>query len=391
MNKELKFSQDTLFFIILFGIITLNIDVTIINNTTLSCTIPNTILSGDYYLKIVIVDSINESRTEVICNSHLYINNIQKVNINPSPFTAENSNLPYIITLNKDNIIKAIFTILTNLNNYLLFFEGGVYNPFTSAFKCCDNNIKFKIESPNLTLLSIKSSSSIININSDYQEDELTDEILYSYLENFTNSMKQLNKSSISCINSKDERGYSLVHYIIALDYVKSLNYLITIESNILSLTSNDGYSLFEIASGRWNLNTLLYLSSLNSSLINIEIIRKGLNLAIESSMTKKDKNLEVLYFLLKQLKIEFTIEDASEKLLDSINNSHNNISKLEVLQNVIKTWLKRNKYIDLKKSTMKLQHKLKNYLQRKKFITIKNKTIIIQKAFRQWKKNNHK
>lgn len=243
----------------------------------------------------------NINNNNNIDNSTSINNNNNNSNNSISSFKKEekeNKELKYFIC--NDEVNSKIKEKFNNLSEYLSFFKGE----YTSKNVIKELHKKCFIKIENISLLS--------------------DNTVLSKLDYFVTEMKKINKEFINCLTDKDNIGYSLIHYLIIKDYVKSIKYLVDIDTDrFLSIkTNNENYNLFELASVRWKINSLILLTSLNHSIIDINTIKNSLNLAIEYSNFQENKNLEVLYMLLKQLKIEFTIEEATDKLMKLINHN---------------------------------------------------------------------
>lgn len=388
-----------------------------INNLTISIHIPNSFAEGYYYIKLILHHIFNSSLSMIclsnecinvkysIYNYNQYKNNSISYHSNISLFNEKIKNtakkekgVSVIFTLTNSKIIQNILDLLLELKKYLIFFgieieksSCNISNILNNKNNFIDNNTLLSID----TLPFIMKYESYLNENNNDNSSYLTDYNILQFLKFFYIKMKEINKDITIFLLKHDLLGYSLVHYLVSINYTHSFEYILSLDNNYINILSIDSISLYETAAGRWNMISLQKLSSISNDEIQIDILRNSLEYAIETSIYYKNKDLEVLYYLLKQLKIEFTLKNDSEKIIETIENTteDENTSifkkkeKIEYIQNYIKTWLRRMKYKDLKKSTMKLQNKLKNYLQRKRFMNMKDKVKIIQKAYRDWRK----
>jgi hypothetical protein len=92
----------------------------------------------------------------------------------------------------------------------------------------------------------------------------------------------------------------------------------------LLCKKSRDDLNAYEIAAGKWNYHSLKviinsvenedYLNSDSSSnLHNMDILKSALNIALDRGKLLINKNSELLDLLLKQIKIQYTV-DSSKK-----------------------------------------------------------------------------
>lgn len=301
-------------------------------------------------------------------------------------------------------------TYISSLNNFIKTenLEERQYNYLTPRsrrfFEISDIEIKKRLDCMVASLISYRKffersdakETSALNVGMSEALNVFinTEEDLLQFLNTYTSSVQNLGISFIKFLNQEDIHGIYLVHYATALNYLEVIKILNNLDHSLLSaLTKWEKLSVFDIAAGKWSSSTLFYLMS-NNSIKDAQTINQGLMIAFDTSSFIKSKDLEVIYLLLRHLKIEFTIGDTSEQILKTLEyEGHpqvysekelsydsnyvikNRDKYIETLQTHMRSWLTRNKYKDLKKSTMKLQSKLKNA------------TITIQKAYRSYLK----
>lgn len=299
-------------------------------------------------------------------------------------------------------------TYIGSLNNFISSesSEQREYNYLTARsrkfFELTDSDIKSRLDCMVASLLSYRKffersdakETNSFNLGENENLNLLikNEEDLLTFLKTYISSMQSLGISFIKFFNHDDVHGIYLIHYATALNYLEVIKNLHNLDHSILAtVTKREKLSVFDIASGKWCSSTLFYLMS-NNSIKDAHTINQGLMIAFDTSSLIASKDLEVIYLLLRHLKIEFTIGDTSEQILKTLEYEGNPQAKkdlafdsnyvmknkdkyIETLQTHMRSWLTRNKYKDLKKSTMKLQSKLKNA------------TITIQKAYRSYLK----
>ena len=228
-------------------------------------------------------------------------------------------------------------------------------------------------------------------------------------LEKVLDELKKINK--IDLINYCDEEGYNLLHYLSVLNFSKSL---ILLNNNKLNFTekSKDNLTVYEICAGKRNLDSLLAIIDIMENKDNekeknwydLDVYKSALFLFLEKQKSDYD-DVQILNALLKQIKIKYIIESASEKIIDNVNSSNiNDVNnneqlfidaytnrKLRKIQKAVKTWLKRNKYKSLHQSANTLIEKFKESFEGKEFSKKKNTALFIQSKIRKWLKEKHK
>lgn len=156
-------------------------------------------------------------------------------------------------------------------------------------------------------------------------------------------------------------------------------------ENNDSSSSDSESYFMNSISINKNNINLNQNKTNKKSKTsrenneikeVNIEEYEKCIN-EIEPYLDSKYEDIKDSSILLNLKNEIIEIEEEKSKDLK--------LKCASYIQNCVRTWLKRNRYIDLKKSTNKLQNYLKNHIERKKFVNIKNATLTIQKAFRQF------
>ena len=222
-------------------------------------------------------------------------------------------------------------------------------------------------------------------------------------LEKIIIELKKLNK--IELINSCDEDGYNLLHYLSVLNFSKSL---ILLNNNNLNFTekSKDNLTVYEICAGKRNLDSLLTIIEIMETKDNekeknwydMDVYKSALFLFLEKQESDFD-DVQILNALLKQIKIKYIIDSTSGKIIDNVNITNKgeeifidsytrrNVRKI---QKAVKSWLKRNKYKSLQKTADTLIEKIKESCEGKKFAKAKLSAIFIQKEIRKWLKEKH-
>ncbi len=87
---------------------------------------------------------------------------------------------------------------------------------------------------------------------------------------------------------------------------------------------SRDDLNAYEISAGKWNYQSLkiiinsvenedYFSSDSSSNLHNIETLKSALNIALDRGKFLTNKNSELLDLLLKQIKIQFTVDSSNK------------------------------------------------------------------------------
>lgn len=241
-----------------------------------------------------------------------------------------------------------------------------------------------------------------------------TEENLNFVISKIANELNKINK--LYLIDFVDNCGYNLLHYICAINYCQTLQLLNKLKIN-LEYKSKDDLSCYEICAGRRNLESLTTLIDITDSieneneekfLYNVDILKSALNISLEGKNIDRN-DLNVLDLLIKQIKIKYTVDATSGKIINDMTNKvnsdisidenqeksfdsskvyiNNNIQKL---QGSVRGWLRRNKYKSLKKAANRLIDKFKNYSERKKYRDMRHSTILIQHQIRSWLNQKH-
>ena len=312
------------------------------------------------------------------------------------------SHINFYSNNNNDNTIDGInqnnndIIMNNNINNNEIIIDGINQNRNDNIL---NNNISNK---NNIDI-------SLIYIDSKIEGGGFYETNVNIILEKVLDELKKINK--IDLINYCDEEGYNLLHYLSVLNFSKSL---ILLNNNKLNFTekSKDNLTVYEICAGKRNLDSLLTIIDIMENKDNekeknwydLDVYKSALFLFLEKQKSDYD-DVQILNALLKQIKIKYIVDSASEKIIDNVNiNSTNKIDKpdelfmdsytnrkIRKIQKAVKTWLKRNKYKSLHKSANTLIEKFKESFEGKEFSKKKNTALFIQSKIRKWLKEKHK
>ena len=383
----------------------------VIADNILSCYIP------PQKKKEVIIDIYFSNETNKLMNkisiyeqknkkSFCYISN--KLNENNNKNNINNNNNNNLNNINKEinkfkifnygireitsRVISLFEYFLSHINYYLIEEKLNNEININNNEINMNNNIVNKID------ISLIHNNSTIEGRGFY---EINVNIL---LEKIISELKKLNK--LELINSYDEDGYNLLHYLSVLNFSKSL---ILLNNNNLNFTekSKDNLTVYEICAGKRNLDSLLTIIEImenkdnekEKNFYDMDVYKSALFLFLEKQESDFD-DVQILNALLKQIKIKYIIDSTSGKIIDNVNMTNQgeeifidiytrrNIRKI---QKAVKSWLKRNKYKSLQKTADTLIEKIKESCEGKKFANDKLSAIFIQKEIRKWLKEKHK
>ena len=296
--------------------------------------------------------------------------------------------------------IREIISRVISLFNYFLSHINYYAN---DEQQNNENNINDNIVLNNTNNIENKIDINLIQNNSKIEGGGFYEVNVNFLLEKIIVELKKLNK--IELINSCDEDGYNLLHYLSVLNFSKSL---ILLNNNNLNFTekSKDNLTVYEICAGKRNLDSLLTIIEIMETKDNekeknwydIDVYKSALFLFLEKQESDFD-DVQILNALLKQIKIKYIIDSTSGKIIDNVNITNKgeeifidsytrrNVRKI---QKAVKSWLKRNKYKSLQKTADTLIEKIKESCEGKKFAKAKLSAIFIQKEIRKWLKEKH-
>ena len=296
--------------------------------------------------------------------------------------------------------IREIISRVISLFNYFL---SHIYYYANDDLQNNENNMNDNIELNNTNNIENKIDINLIQNNSKIEGGGFYEVNVNFLLEKIIVELKKLNK--IELINSCDEDGYNLLHYLSVLNFSKSL---ILLNNNNLNFTekSKDNLTVYEICAGKRNLDSLLTIIEIMETKDNekeknwydMDVYKSALFLFLEKQESDFD-DVQILNALLKQIKIKYIIDSTSGKIIDNVNITNKgeeifidsytrrNVRKI---QKAVKSWLKRNKYKSLQKTADTLIEKIKESCEGKKFAKAKLSAIFIQKEIRKWLKEKH-
>ena len=377
----------------------------VISDNVLSCYIP------PQKKKEVIIDIYFSNQTNKLLDkisiyeqknkkSFCYISN--KIN-------EGNNNINEINTkINKEIDKYKIFNygireIISRVISLFIYFLSHIYYYANDDQQNNENNMNDNIELNNTNNIENKIDINLIQNNSKIEGGGFYEVNVNFLLEKIIVELKKLNK--IELINSCDEDGYNLLHYLSVLNFSKSL---ILLNNNNLNFTekSKDNLTVYEICAGKRNLDSLLTIIEIMETKDNekeknwydMDVYKSALFLFLEKQESDFD-DVQILNALLKQIKIKYIIDSTSGKIIDNVNITNKgeeifidsytrrNVRKI---QKAVKSWLKRNKYKSLQKTADTLIEKIKESCEGKKFAKAKLSAIFIQKEIRKWLKEKH-
>ena len=289
----------------------------------------------------------------------------------------------------------------------------SIFDYLLSHINYYSNNDSNNISNNNIIKNENKIDLSLIMINSRLEGGGFNEINLNIILEKTLNELKKIDK--LYLVNSLDEDGYNILHYLSVLNFSKSL---IILNNNKISFTekSNDNLTAYEICAGKRNLDSLLTIIDIMEKqeteeekiYYDLEVYKSALFLGLEKEATDYD-DVQILNALLKQVKIKYMIDSISGKIIDNVHLSTRKVNgenknnlytvrseiykkrNVRKIQRAVKCWLRRNKYKSLQKAANTLIEKIKGCCERKKFLKYKNTTIFIQNEIRNWLKEKHK
>ena len=350
-----------------------------LSNNLLSCDIP------PQNEKEIIIDIYLRTKTETLKKISFYDKNNKKC----FKYIKNNINL-----LNKENNIYQI------KENYKIFSfsQQEIIHYIIEILDYLITHINFledkKEENLNLTFLR---QNNYINFN---------EENMNKLLEEISLKLNKYNKMYL--IDYLDNEGYNILHYICALNYESSLTLLNSYKFDVNN-KSKDNLTAYEICAGKRNLNCLIKLIDIiddldekeEKNLYDFDVLKSALNISLDKR-TIDLNDIQILDTLIKQIKIKYTVDSTSGKIINSLQKKEYDLEEdndsiyqrkkenIRFLQRFVRNWLRRNKYKSLKKAADKLIRKFKNYHGRLTFLKKRESTIYIQKLVRKWLGRKH-
>ena len=348
-------------------------------NNLLSCDIP------PQNEKEIIINIYLRTKTETLKKISFYDKNNKKC----FKYIKNNINL-----LNKENNIYQI------KENYKIFSfsQQEIIHYIIEILDYLITHINFledkKEENLNLTFLR---QNNYINFN---------EENMNKILEEISLKLNKYNKMYL--IDYLDNEGYNILHYICALNYESSLTLLNSYKFDVNN-KSKDNLTAYEICAGKRNLNCLIKLIDIiddldekeEKNLYDFDVLKSALNISLDKR-TIDLNDIQILDTLIKQIKIKYTVDSTSGKIINSLQKKEYDLEEdndsiyqrkkenIRFLQRFVRNWLRRNKYKSLKKAADKLIRKFKNYHGRLTFLKKRESTIYIQKLVRKWLGRKH-
>ena len=350
-----------------------------LSNNLLSCDIP------PQNEKEIIINIYLRTKTETLKKISFYDKNNKKC----FKYIKNNINL-----LNKENNIYQI------KENYKIFSfsQQEIIHYIIEILDYLITHINFledkKEENLNLTFLR---QNNYINFN---------EENMNKILEEISLKLNKYNKMYL--IDYLDNEGYNILHYICALNYESSLTLLNSYKFDVNN-KSKDNLTAYEICAGKRNLNCLIKLIDIiddldekeEKNLYDFDVLKSALNISLDKR-TIDLNDIQILDTLIKQIKIKYTVDSTSGKIINSLQKKEYDLEEdndsiyqrkkenIRFLQRFVRNWLRRNKYKSLKKAADKLIRKFKNYHGRLTFLKKRESTIYIQKLVRKWLGRKH-
>ena len=350
-----------------------------LSNNLLSCDIP------PQNEKEIIINIYLRTKTETLKKISFYDKNNKKcfkyIKNNINHLNKENNIYQIkenykIFSFSQQEIIHYIIEILDYLITHINFLEDK------------------KKENLNLTFLR---QNNYINFN---------EENMNKILEEISLKLNKYNKMYL--IDYLDNEGYNILHYICALNYESSLTLLNSYKFDVNN-KSKDNLTAYEICAGKRNLNCLIKLIDIiddldekeEKNLYDFDVLKSALNISLDKR-TIDLNDIQILDTLIKQIKIKYTVDSTSGKIINSLQKKEYDLEEdndsiyqrkkenIRFLQRFVRNWLRRNKYKSLKKAADKLIRKFKNYHGRLTFLKKRESTIYIQKLVRKWLGRKH-
>ena len=350
-----------------------------LSNNLLSCDIP------PQNEKEIIIDIYLRTKTETLKKISFYDKNNKKcfkyIKNNINLLNKENNIYQIkenykIFSFSQQEIIHYIIEILDYLITHINFLEDKKEENLNLAFLRQNNYINFNEENMN----------------------KLLEEI----------SLKLNKYNKMYLIDYLDYEGYNILHYICALNYESSLTLLNSYKFDVNN-KSKDNLTAYEICAGKRNLNCLIKLIDIiddldekeEKNLYDFDVLKSALNISLDKR-TIDLNDIQILDTLIKQIKIKYTVDSTSGKIINSLQKKEYDLEEdndsiyqrkkenIRFLQRFVRNWLRRNKYKSLKKAADKLIRKFKNYHGRLTFLKKRESTIYIQKLVRKWLGRKH-
>ena len=350
-----------------------------LSNNLLSCDIP------PQNEKEIIIDIYLRTKTETLKKISFYDKNNKKcfkyIKNNINLLNKENNIYQIkenykIFSFSQQEIIHYIIEILDYLITHINFLEDKKEENLNLAFLRQNNYINFNEENMN----------------------KLLEEI----------SLKLNKYNKMYLIDYLDNEGYNILHYICALNYESSLTLLNSYKFDVNN-KSKDNLTAYEICAGKRNLNCLIKLIDIiddldekeEKNLYDFDVLKSALNISLDKR-TIDLNDIQILDTLIKQIKIKYTVDSTSGKIINSLQKKEYDLEEdndsiyqrkkenIRFLQRFVRNWLRRNKYKSLKKAADKLIRKFKNYHGRLTFLNKRESTIYIQKLVRKWLGRKH-
>jgi hypothetical protein len=350
-----------------------------LSNNLLSCDIP------PQNEKEIIIDIYLRTKTETLKKISFYDKNNKKcfkyIKNNINLLNKENNIYQIkenykIFSFSQQEIIHYIIEILDYLITHINFLEDKKEENLNLAFLRQNNYINFNEENMN----------------------KLLEEI----------SLKLNKYNKMYLIDYLDNEGYNILHYICALNYESSLTLLNSYKFDVNN-KSKDNLTAYEICAGKRNLNCLIKLIDIiddldekeEKNLYDFDVLKSALNISLDKR-TIDLNDIQILDTLIKQIKIKYTVDSTSGKIINSLQKKEYDLEEdndsiyqrkkenIRFLQRFVRNWLRRNKYKSLKKAADKLIRKFKNYHGRLTFLKKRESTIYIQKLVRKWLGRKH-
>ena len=350
-----------------------------LSNNLLSCDIP------PQNEKEIIIDIYLRTKTETLKKISFYDKNNKKcfkyIKNNINLLNKENNIYQIkenykIFSFSQQEIIHYIIEILDYLITHINFLEDKKEENLNLAFLRQNNYINFNEENMNKILEEI--------------------------------SLKLNKYNKMYLIDYLDNEGYNILHYICALNYESSLTLLNSYKFDVNN-KSKDNLTAYEICAGKRNLNCLIKLIDIiddldekeEKNLYDFDVLKSALNISLDKR-TIDLNDIQILDTLIKQIKIKYTVDSTSGKIINSLQKKEYDLEEdndsiyqrkkenIRFLQRFVRNWLRRNKYKSLKKAADKLIRKFKNYHGRLTFLKKRESTIYIQKLVRKWLGRKH-
>ena len=267
-----------------------------LSNNLLSCDIP------PQNEKEIIIDIYLRTKTETLKKISFYDKNNKKcfkyIKNNINLLNKENNIYQIkenykIFSFSQQEIIHYIIEILDYLITHINFLEDKKEENLNLAFLRQNNYINFNEENMN----------------------KLLEEI----------SLKLNKYNKMYLIDYLDNEGYNILHYICALNYESSLTLLNSYKFDVNN-KSKDNLTAYEICAGKRNLNCLIKLIDIiddldekeEKNLYDFDVLKSALNISLDKR-TIDLNDIQILDTLIKQIKIKYTVDSTSGKIINSL------------------------------------------------------------------------